>query len=134
MSTHNPDVLHPTRGTQAHLERLQALERAEQTIRELFKFYEGLPLLKKDLVDAVAFAEGCAQETAQGYVDALSSIHPRSPFVTHEVNKQAHVFLKDPQLLAEDAGTLAPLQHSQQPPKKHNLQKPKKAKKGGANV
>ena len=106
MQTNNPDVLHPTRSSKAHEERLLAVDQALQTCKEMFKVYGG-PILKKELVDAVAYDQGCSQETAQSYVDALSSIHPRSPLITHAVNHKAHCSLKDPQLLAEDAGTVA---------------------------
>ena len=130
MQTNNPDVLHPTRGSLSHGERLDAIDRAEQTIRELFEVYGGRPILKKEVVDAVAFAEGCTQETAQSYVDALSSIHPLSPFVSHEVNRKAHLSIKDPQLLTEDADNVASQQDSKQPPKKDRPQR----RKGGANA
>ena len=129
MESHNPDVLHPTRGAKAHAERHDAQDLAEQCIWDLFKVYDGRPILKKELVDAVAFDQGCSQDSAQQYVDALSSIHPRAPFVTHEVNRKSHVSPKDLQLLAEDAGSLAPQQDSKQPTKSRTRQR-----KGGGNA
>ena len=130
MTNHNPDVLHPTQGSRAHEERQQAQVDAAKSMWGLFKAYGDRPILKKELVDAVAFDLGCSQETAQGYVDALSSIHPLSPFVTHEVNRKPHVSPKDPQLLAEDAGKLASQQDSEQPPKRTRSRQAK----GGANA
>ena len=134
MTTHNPDVLHPTRGSQAHDERLHALGQAEKAVRDLFTVYEGRPLPKKDVIDALAFELGCSQETAQGYLDALSSISPRAPFVSHDVNRKAHISLKDPQLLHEDANLSASQQHSKHPPKKSRPRSPRKAQGGGGNA
>ena len=87
------------------------------------------------MIDALAFELGCSQETAQGYLDALSSISPRAPLVSHDVNRKAHISLKDPQLLHEDANLSASQQDSKQPPKKSSrTQSPRKAPKGGANA
>ena len=46
MTTNNPDVLHPTRESQAHEERLHALALTEKVVRDLLKAYGGLPLPK----------------------------------------------------------------------------------------
>ena len=135
MTTNNPDVLHPTRGSQAHEERLHAQALTEKVVRDLLKAYGGLPLPKKDVVDAIAFELGCSQETAQGYLDALCSIHPRAPFVSHEINRKTHISLKDTQLLNEDANLSASQQDSKQPPKKRRPPSPKtKTQEGGGNA
>ena len=131
MTTNNPDVLNPTRGSKAHAERLRAQAEAEQIVRDLSAVYGGDPLLKKDVVDAVAFGLGCSQETAQSYVDALCSIHPRAPFLNCEIGREAHVAIKDPQLLNEDADRSASKQPPKQPPKKSRTRSPRKAPKGG---
>ena len=135
MATNNPDVLHPTRGSRAHEERLQALADTEKVVRDLFAVYGGDPILKKDVIDAVAFELGCSQETAQSYVDALCRIHPRAPFLNCEIGRKTHVAIKDPQLLKDDANLSASQQDSKQPPKKSSrTRSPRKAPKGGANA
>ena len=133
MTTHNPDVLQPTRGSKSREERQRDITRTNRFLPELFAFYGVRSILKKEVVDAVTTEIGCSPETAQGYVDDLTSRHPRSRYVVHEVNHKPHVSPKDPQLLAEDAakwasrqdpqlltenaGELASQQDSEQPPK-----------------
>ena len=138
MTTNNPDVLHPTRGSRAHDERLKALADAEKVVRDLSAVYGGDPILKKDVLDAVAFELGCSQETAQSYVDALCSIHPRAPFLNCEIGRKAHVAIKDPQLLNEDANLSASKPPPKPPPKKSTKKStprsPRKAQEGGGNA
>ena len=134
MTTNNPDVLHPTRGSKAHEERLAAVAWAEQIIRDLSAVYGGDPLLKKDVVDAVAFEQGCSQETAQSYVDALCSIHPRAPFLNFGTGSKTRVAIKHPQLLNEDANLSASKKPSEQSPKTSTPRAPRQARKGGANA
>ena len=127
MTTNNPDVLQPTRASRAHDERLKALAEAEQVVRDLSAVYGGDPILKKDVLDAVAFALGCSQETAQSYVDALCSIHPRAPFLNCEIGRKVHVAIKDPQLLNEDANLSASQAAFQE---EHKEEHPPVAKEG----
>ena len=135
MATNNRDVLNPTRGAQASEDRRRNLAKAEESVRNLLKAYGGRPLPKKDVVDAVAFDLPCTQLTAQDYLDSLCSIHPRAPFVSHDVDGVAHISLKDPQLPNEDANLSASQQDSKQPPKKSSrTRSPRKAPKGGANA
>ena len=105
MERNNPDVLLQTKGDRAHEERQEALDRARDSILVLFVTYSP-PFPQKGVIDAVAFEQGCSQDTTQGFVDALSSIHPRSPFIAHEVKRKAHISPKDSQLLTEDADRL----------------------------
>ena len=87
------------------------------------------------MIDAIAFDLPCAQETAQDYLNALCSIHPRAPFVSHDVDRKPHVSLKDTQLLNEDANLSASQQDSKQPPKKRRPPSPKtKTQEGGGNA
>ena len=87
------------------------------------------------MIDAIAFDLPCAQETAQDYLNALCSIHPRAPFVSHDVDRKPHVSLKDTQLLNEDANLSTSQQDSKQLPKKSSrTRSPRKAPKGGANA
>lgn len=127
MQRDNPDVVSPTRGSKAHGERQVGQDAARDLIDRLFDVNDP-PLLKKDLLDAICYDQGCHPETAQTYIDALcSKLHPDAPYFAHTVNRQAHVSPKVSTPRAEDTTTLL---LAAQPPQTRRTRQ----RKGGGNA